>query len=128
MIGSLGFLLCIAIPNVSQASLASILSLTFQAIHFLPFLHRTGFFEYRLHRFQQDAKIQPRRPLVDILQVQLHHFLKIRDVASAADLPHTGNPRAESHSRPVVECIFIPLNVGGRVPTKDMSPFSTFQN
>ena len=43
----------------------------------------------------EEQAISLNTPLPNILGIQLHHFLKVRDIASATHLPQSGQPRSE---------------------------------
>src|SRR5207253_6082595 len=48
--------------------------------------------EDRRNRAQQDLQIEPRRPVVDILEIELHPAVEV-DLVAAADLPQTRQSR-----------------------------------
>src|SRR5687767_9435874 len=41
-------------------------------------------------RFHDDLGIEPERPVVDILEIELHPFAEARDLVASADLPEAG--------------------------------------
>ena len=53
------------------------------------------------------AYVQSDVPVFDVFLVQSHHFFEVGDVASAADLPHTGDTRFDGQSCPVMQLIQI---------------------
>src|SRR5271155_2716695 len=63
----------------------------------------------RRNRLDQYFQIKPQKPLVDVLQIQLHPLLE-RNSASSADLPQTGDTGtdAEAPALPIlVETLII---------------------
>ena len=64
--------------------------------------------------FEEDLDIQREAPVGDVLRVQLDDFLKVRDLAAAADLPHAGDAGLDREARTVVELVFFPLVHRGR--------------
>ncbi len=52
-------------------------------------LTRTVSKEYHKYSLKKNFKVQPKRPLIDILQVHLHPLFKLNFI-STADLPNTG--------------------------------------
>lgn len=65
--------------------------------------------EHGADRLTQNFKIQPNVPITDILRIELDNLLEIRDVASAADLPHSGDSRLDCDSGTVVQLILFQL-------------------
>ena len=74
--------------------------------------------EHGADRLTQNFKIQPNVPITDILRIELDNLLEIRDVASAADLPHARNARFHRHAGAVMQLVFIPF-VHRRRPRAD---------
>ncbi len=54
-------------------------------------------------------KIILNTPLSNILGIQLHHFLKVRDIASSTHLPQPGQSRSKRHSSSMMWFILLPL-------------------
>src|SRR3989442_6575335 len=59
--------------------------------------------ENRGEREEKNLQIHPQRPLFDVLPIERHHFFKIHDGATAANLPQAGDAwlRAEPAEVPV---------------------------
>lgn len=70
--------------------------------------------EHDLHSFQENLDIQPEVPVSDVFFVQLYHFLKVGDIASAADLPETCEAGTEAQADLVVELVVFKLIHRGR--------------
>lgn len=73
------------------------------------YLHRSTLPQHHLHCFHQYPHIQRRLPLRYILPIQLHDFLKIRNLTSPAHLPHAGNTRLYAQPGAVVQVVLLPL-------------------
>src|SRR5947208_3252307 len=56
-------------------------------------LRRSQALEHCGNGFQQNLQIEPERPLIDILHVELHPFLEL-NVAPPVYLPQAGDPRS----------------------------------
>src|SRR5262249_33044871 len=75
-----------------------------------------GAAQHRRNRTQQNLEVQPERPFVNVLQIQLHPLLE-RNVAATTHLPQTGDARlhAESPALPVfTEAFIVPHRQGPR--------------
>lgn len=72
-------------------------------------LHRPFLFQNTHNRLKQNLKIQPHIPIRNILRIQLHHFLEICNLASAAYLPHAGDSGFDGETGAVVEFVFFPF-------------------
>ena len=57
------------------------------------------------HGAQKNFHIQPQRPIVDILQIQTHPFLKILHFVASADLPEASQPRLDAEAPAVRQII-----------------------
>ena len=71
--------------------------------------HRPITLKHTQNRLKQNLHIQLQTPLTDILRIQLHYFLEVRNVASSTHLPHSGKAGAKCHSCSVVWFIQFPL-------------------
>lgn len=71
----------------------------------IPCLFRTFFSQYYADGLKEDPDIQPEAPVTDIFAVQPDNFLKIPDITSAADLPHTGNAGLEGQTHFVMRIV-----------------------
>src|SRR3954451_10519568 len=56
--------------------------------------------QHRRNRAQQDLQIEPWRPVVDVLQVELHPAVEV-DLVAAADLPETRQSRLHRQPPPM---------------------------
>lgn len=75
----------------------------------ITFSHRPFFSHHNLHRLEQDPKIKSHTPFAYILFVQLYNFFKVCNIASSADLPHSGKARFDCEAGTVVEFVFFPF-------------------
>ena len=87
------------------------------------FLHSSFAHNHRDDGLEQDPDIQSQAPSGDIIRVQFDDFLKVADLAAAADLPHTGQSRFEGQAGTVVVFVLFPL-VRGRRPCSDQAHIS----
>ena len=76
-------------------------------IHF--FLTTSIPLQNRQNRLKQNLNIQSDIPLGNIFCIQADDFFKVCDVASAADLPHSGDSRLDCDSGTVVQLILFQL-------------------
>ena len=76
-------------------------------IHF--FLTTSISLQNRQNRLKQNLNIQSDIPLGNIFCIQADDFFKVCDVASAADLPHSGDSRLDCDSGTVVQLILFQL-------------------
>src|ERR1035437_71469 len=53
----------------------------------------------------KNLKVQPKRPVVNVLQVQPHPVLEIADIVAPADLPEAGEARLDSQPPPMGQVI-----------------------
>lgn len=63
--------------------------------------HRPSPQQNHPHRLHQNLHIQPQTPPHNILPIQPHHFLKVRNIAPPAHLPHPGDPRLGRQPHPM---------------------------
>ena len=76
----------------------------------LPFLlHRPFSFGYKKYRTDKDLDIEPDIPVVDVLLIEVDNLLKVGNVAAAADLPHSGDPRLDRKPCLVVRLVKVRL-------------------
>ena len=76
-------------------------------IHF--FLTTSISLQNRQNRLKQNLNIQSDIPLGNIFCIQADDFFKVCDVASAADLPHSGDSRLDCDSGTMVQLILFQL-------------------
>ena len=69
--------------------------------------------QHRRKSLENNLQIQPQRPVFDIFRIQLHHFLKIRDVAPSADLPKPCQTWHRSQTALVMEVVLL-VFINGR--------------
>src|SRR3712207_2318436 len=65
---------------------------------------RTAAKDNRGNRPQHDLHVEPRRPVLGIVQIQTHHLVEAQ-VATAIDLPKAGEPGR--HGQPLMVPVFI---------------------
>ena len=71
--------------------------------------HRPASCEHHPDGLEDDLYVPAEAPVDDVVRVQLHHFLEVRDLRAAADLPQAGDARLRRQTRAVVEFVFLPL-------------------
>ena len=71
--------------------------------------HRPFMSQNRSHRLNQNLNIQSKVPIRNILHIQFHNFLKIRNIASPTHLPHTSNPRFYRKTCSMMQFILLPF-------------------
>ena len=59
--------------------------------------------------FYQNLNIQSNIPFLYVLGIQSHNFLKIRNITSAAHLPHAGDSWFGRHSASVMKFVLFPF-------------------
>ncbi len=64
-------------------------------------------FEYGAYGSCQDRQVHLRAPGVDVLAVEFDDFLKVGDIASAADLPHAGDAGLHGEAALVVIAVLV---------------------
>lgn len=91
--------------------------------------HRTFMSQHDSHCFAQYFHIKFQAPVRNITAIKCYHLFKIRNLTAPAYLPHPGDPRFVARRLLWCSSYFThSSSVGGRVPTRDISPLSTFQN
>ena len=54
--------------------------------------------EHDGHGAKENLEVEPQRPAIDVLQIELHPVLEIADCAATPDLPKAGQPRTHTHA------------------------------
>ena len=62
------------------------------------FLHRSIFSQHYHHCLKQYLDVHRDIPVLDVFLVQSHHFFEVCDIASATDLPQSGDARFDGQS------------------------------
>ena len=74
----------------------------------------SGALSFKKHKngFKNQLQVQLDRPVVDILQIQLHDLFKVGNVASAARLPHAGQAGRHGKAALVAALSGVPTVLG----------------
>src|SRR5205809_5805847 len=75
-----------------------------------------GSFDHGRNRLHQDLQVEPERPLIDVLHVQLHPLIKA-EIAASVDLPETGDTWPDTEASPVpvlIETVIVAQGQGPR--------------